>query len=320
MAKLYVVAGHGGSDPGAGGNGYYEAERVRALANEMKKQGGDNVILGDTSIDWYSTRKFATLPNPGCPVIELHLDSATASAKGGHVILKSGFAPDKWDNALVNYIRDVFPGRSSNPDYRDNLQNVNLCASRGINYRLLEVCFISNAGDMNYFNSHISEIAKNILKCFDINGKAEDTKPKRNRSIVLQSYDGSDSQKWWVRDNDYYFALRNSSCYEWLSDPNSSKERTNAMTYEGTPNGTMNDDPREPQLLTFDSNRVSAVKISPKVAPNLCLSRDGDTVIWEPENDYARQDWLIYKEPSGAYRIANALDFKMLTCPNGGWY
>lgn len=32
MAHIFVIAGHGAGDPGACGNGYQEAERVRALA------------------------------------------------------------------------------------------------------------------------------------------------------------------------------------------------------------------------------------------------------------------------------------------------
>ena len=49
MAKLFIIAGHGAGDPGAVGNGYNEAERVRALANRIKVLGGNNVMLGDTN-------------------------------------------------------------------------------------------------------------------------------------------------------------------------------------------------------------------------------------------------------------------------------
>lgn len=167
MPKLFVVAGHGGGDPGAYGNGYNEAERVRALAAEMKRQAGDQMTLGDTSIDWYSSEKFDTLANPGCPVLELHMDSS-AGARGGHVEIKQGYKPDQYDNALADYIHAVFPGRSDKIRYRSDLYNCNVCARRGINYRLLEVCFITSKDDMAYFNAHIPEIASGILKCFGI--------------------------------------------------------------------------------------------------------------------------------------------------------
>ena len=49
MAHIFVIAGHGAGDPGACGNGYQEAERVRALASRIAAFGGDNVTVGDTN-------------------------------------------------------------------------------------------------------------------------------------------------------------------------------------------------------------------------------------------------------------------------------
>ena len=43
--KLYIIAGHGAGDCGAVGNGFQEAERVRALAQKIKDFGGDAVEL-----------------------------------------------------------------------------------------------------------------------------------------------------------------------------------------------------------------------------------------------------------------------------------
>ena len=81
MAHLFVIAGHGAGDPGAVGNGYTEAERVRALANRIKALGGDNVTLGDTSRDWYADNGISSLNmDKSWQIIELHMDSASASA------------------------------------------------------------------------------------------------------------------------------------------------------------------------------------------------------------------------------------------------
>ena len=49
MSKLFVICGHGAGDPGACGNGYQEAERVRALGKRIKELGGNNVMLGDVN-------------------------------------------------------------------------------------------------------------------------------------------------------------------------------------------------------------------------------------------------------------------------------
>lgn len=39
MTKLFIIAGHGAGDSGAVGNGYTEAERVRALASRIAVLG-----------------------------------------------------------------------------------------------------------------------------------------------------------------------------------------------------------------------------------------------------------------------------------------
>ena len=51
---LFIIAGHGAGDPGATGNGYTEAERVRALAARIGALGGSNVTIADTSRNWYA--------------------------------------------------------------------------------------------------------------------------------------------------------------------------------------------------------------------------------------------------------------------------
>ena len=53
---LFIIAGHGAGDPGATGNGYTEAERVRALAARIGALGGSNVTIADTSRNWYADK------------------------------------------------------------------------------------------------------------------------------------------------------------------------------------------------------------------------------------------------------------------------
>lgn len=93
MAHLFIIAGHGSGDSGAVGNGYTEAERVRSLASRIATLGGDGVTVGDTSRNWYRDNGISRLNIPkDWQILELHMDSASASARGGHVIIKSGFA------------------------------------------------------------------------------------------------------------------------------------------------------------------------------------------------------------------------------------
>ena len=93
MAKAFVIAGHGAGDPRAPTasrrpSGPQARGRMQAL-------GGSEVIVGDMNRNWYKDNGIGVRPLPqGVPVIELHMDSAGAGAKGGHVIIKEAFSPD----------------------------------------------------------------------------------------------------------------------------------------------------------------------------------------------------------------------------------
>lgn len=168
---LYIIAGHGGGDPGACGNGYTEAERVRALAARMAALGGKEVYLCDTSVDWYVTNGISTADfGKGNQIIELHLDSfSNPTAKGGHVIIQAGIGgADSYDNALASYLGSTFPGRSNLIVERNDLANPARAAARGIGYRLVECCFISNASDIAKFSSSLDSVAAGLLNAFGI--------------------------------------------------------------------------------------------------------------------------------------------------------
>ena len=173
MTHIFVIAGHGAGDPGASGNGYTEAERVRALAAKIKAYGGDDVTVGDTSRNWYADNGISTLSiSKSWQIIELHMDSASASARGGHVIINSGFEPDKYDTALAAFISGILPGRAQTIVKRNDLANPKRAATKGYPYRLLECGFISNTQDVKIFNEKTDEIAKGILNVFGIGTSA----------------------------------------------------------------------------------------------------------------------------------------------------
>ena len=169
MEHLFIIAGHGHGDSGAVGYGYTEAERVRALASRILALGGSNVTLADTSRNWYEDKGISSLNIPKeWHIIELHEDSATASAKGGHVIIKDGYTPDKFDTALANFIGSFFPGRTNHIVGRSNLANANRAAARGFDYRLVENGFITNQGDLTKFNNQLDDLARGYLSAFGI--------------------------------------------------------------------------------------------------------------------------------------------------------
>lgn len=182
--RLWVCCGHGAGDSGAVGNGYTEAERVRALGTRIKELGGDGVVLMDQRRNWYADHGFDTVQIPkGDAVVELHMDSGAAGARGGHVIYKAGFAPDAYDRALADAISGIFPGRAQTLVGRTDLRNCNVCAARGINYRLVEHGFISDAGDVATFNSKIDEITRMYLTIFGISHEVPEV-PKEDEDMT----------------------------------------------------------------------------------------------------------------------------------------
>ncbi len=169
MTKLFIICGHGAGDPGATGNGYTEAERVRALASKIKNLGGDRVTVGDTNKNWYKSNlvNHKNIPK-GYKVLELHMDSSVASARGGHVIIDADLTADVYDRELASFIGTFMPGRSNTLVKRNDLANPNRAQVAGINYRLLECGFISNEEDVRIFTDKMEELAAGILKCFHI--------------------------------------------------------------------------------------------------------------------------------------------------------
>lgn len=165
--KLLVICGHGAGDPGACANGYTEAERVRVLGQRIKDLGGDNVILGDMSRDYYADNGISYLDLPlDTQIIELHMDSASPSARGGHVIIMDGLEPDSYDLALADFIGNILPGRARTLVQRNDLANPYRANARGYGYRLVENGFISSIEDLTIFNNNIDALASGILACF----------------------------------------------------------------------------------------------------------------------------------------------------------
>lgn len=194
--KLFVIPGHGAGDSGAVGNGYKEAERVRALATKVKEYGGDNVILSNFNLNSYRSNIIGKCQVPNdCLILELHIDSSkNTKARGGHVIINANFKADEYDEALAKMISTIFPGRAKTIVGRTDLANVRRAADKGYNYRLLECCFISNTEDIKKFNAEMDKLAKEILGCFKISvkesTKSAATTKKSNEEIAREVIKG----------------------------------------------------------------------------------------------------------------------------------
>lgn len=185
--KLFVICGHGAGDPGACANGYEEAERVRVLGKKIKELGGSSVTLGDVNRDYYADNGISRLNlSKDYQIIELHMDRASASARGAHIIIWHEFQPDDYDNALASFLCGMFPGRSTKIDKRSDLANPARAAAKGYGYRLAECGFISNKEDLDLFNNNIEKIAKGILEAFGISTSGASSSGKKTISQIAK--------------------------------------------------------------------------------------------------------------------------------------
>lgn len=176
MAHIFVICGHGAGDSGAvNHSGATEAERVRRLGKRILELGGaENVTLADTSRNWYADCGLMKANIPAdWQIVELHMDAANGSARGGHVVIKAGIGgADVYDKALADGIASIFPGRSNKLVERNDLANPNRAARRRLAYRLVENGFIDNDADLAVFDARLDDIARTYLKAFGIGASA----------------------------------------------------------------------------------------------------------------------------------------------------
>lgn len=326
MADLYIICGHGHGDSGAVGHGYTEAERVRALGKRIAELGGSHVHLLDTSRNWYADNGVSSLSIPkGACLVELHMDSGASSARGAHVIIKAGIGgADKYDNALANKLAAIFPGRASKIVERSDLANPNRAYRRGINYRLAENGFISNAGDVNTFNSRMDDIARAYLEAFEISAQATTS---ANRSVSVQLYDGNatDAQRWTVtHDSNGYITLTSKSCGLALDVVGAGTASGTAVRVY-TPNGT---DAQKWKIIQkageYNPDFTRPMAFAPKVNENLRLDcvgggkTNGTGIQVYTANNTSAQEWQVLDHGDGTWTLINVGSSQALDVVGGG--
>lgn len=167
MSKLLISIGHGkskkGYDSGAKGNGVTEAGFLRGnFLNSLKKYAKGKIDFYEQ--DMYGNREANTIKGYD-DIVELHLDSSSnKDIKGGHVIIATGFNPDNLDKRLGEVVKRNFGLRGKMFDNRNDLLNLNTFKKRNISYRLVELCFITNKENMDYFKTNYDKVAREIIE------------------------------------------------------------------------------------------------------------------------------------------------------------
>ena len=202
--KFVLVAGHGYNDPGATGNGTNERDFIRKniIDNVAKylRQAGHTVTLYDKKQDMYQDTAYGynrgDTKNYGLywvknklkpdAVIEFHLDAAGASASGGHVI-KNAYAADNIDKGIQKALEDTV-GTIRGITTRNDLLNVNVAYNQNINYRLVELGFITSKKDMDYIKKNLQSFTKAIAS--GINGKPIGGTPSGSKKKTTWNWKG----------------------------------------------------------------------------------------------------------------------------------
>lgn len=190
MSTILNIAGHGTKrngtfDPGA--TGYVKQGEWRYYAESFfdllkKYQPKDKNVVYHTAYNVYDYGNIVNLAKQygkDTIVIEWHFDATGSSqATGGHVIVYSGFNPDKLDLRLRDGINEMVGVRYSHKGHkgisgRSNLANVNRTANGGINYRLIELGFGTSPVDSKVMLQQMDKFAKVMSeKIYDVEVKA----------------------------------------------------------------------------------------------------------------------------------------------------
>lgn len=169
MKKVILSAGHGGTDPGASGNGYVERDLAiefrNLLVNELKALKINPLIDDDKNalketLAWLRG-KFGSKDI----LIDIHWNAAAnPEAKGSEVIIPDtgSYFEKSLGKALLKVLTDLgFRDRGVKPEALTARRSLAWMKPNAENI-LIEMCFISNALDMKLYQANKNTIAKRM--------------------------------------------------------------------------------------------------------------------------------------------------------------
>lgn len=167
--KIFLSAGHGGTDSGAVGNGYIERDLTIDLRNhivrELRALGVTPLVDGDRNalaqtLAWLRG-KFGSRDI----LLDIHWNAAAnPEAKGSEIIIPDVASRFEKDlaKALLKVFTDLgFRDRGVKPEALTARKKLGWMRPAAENI-LIEVCFISNVTDMKLYEANKHNIAKRI--------------------------------------------------------------------------------------------------------------------------------------------------------------
>lgn len=171
MVRIFLSAGHGAGDPGAIAGGTTEDREMRltrdAAVAEMRSRGLDVTSVPDTlslkeSITWINVRS-----RRGDVALEIHADAVNnLNVRGASIFYVAGNAQRQADAQLVlqSLLRVVpgLPSRGTKPDTSTGVGSLGFCRQVDVPSMLLELGFLTSAGDRALLQSKRKEFARGL--------------------------------------------------------------------------------------------------------------------------------------------------------------
>lgn len=213
MPKIAVYAGHGGSDPGAVGNGLLEKNLNLAISNEVSRilrQKGYQVVNNRTTDKDRSISADARLANSQNvdALVEIHQNSSSNPQANGTETIYSVKDTGK-GKALATAINSRLAalgfrdrGIKTQPDAAGN-DRLGILRLTNAPSSLVEVAFISNPQDMARLdvNKAAKAIADGIMQVFPVSStpstpSTPSTSPTTNRASVIKNIQSTLNQRY----------------------------------------------------------------------------------------------------------------------------
>ena len=177
--SIYISAGHSnksGRDRGASGNGYIEGELAVELRNlivsELRKLGKNPIVDADDSILSQTINFFRNKTTNRCIVVDIHWNAAGPTATGTETLIPSDNT--KFERDLAKACSDVISEtlgivlrgnhaglRGVKTELESRYGRLGFMRLTGENI-LLEVCFITNSGDMTRYQRYKRTLAERL--------------------------------------------------------------------------------------------------------------------------------------------------------------
>jgi N-acetylmuramoyl-L-alanine amidase len=209
--RFLIIAGHGGSDPGACYLGYKEhdiaVELAKLLKTELSRYG--TVEIADTSIGWYrhickNGGKFNFKPYDY--VLELHLNAAANDLKGNKRTTGSEIYVTTSEKVVAveeNILKGMeILGFKNRGVKAKNWGLISYIKKQGVSAALMEVCFLDDKDDMDLYQARKKDIAfaiaEGIAKGYELSGDSLSSACKLlSDKVIINSPD------YWAKGNGY---------------------------------------------------------------------------------------------------------------------